>query len=240
MYPQATVEAVLVLRDAGMTRSWIARELDIPPRTVSRWLERPPRRVEAPRALAPEPYAYLLGLYLGDGHISTGARGKRYLTLSCDAAYPGIVESARAAMTAVVPGCGVWLVRHPVDRCVRVGSCSRWWPVLFPQHGAGRKHERPIVLAQWQRAITGMHPRELIRGLIASDGSRFVANQRVGERVYRYTRYAFSNRSAQILGIFCEHLDLLGVRWTQPNDFLIAIDRRSEVAKLDAFVGPKR
>jgi hypothetical protein len=111
---------------------------------------------------------------------------------------------------------------------------------VFPQHGPGRKHERPIVLAGWQRAITGMHPRELIRGLIDSDGSRFVANQRVGQRVYRYARYAFSNRSTHILEIFCEHLDLLGVRWTRPNEAMIAIDRRSEVAKLDEFVRPKR
>jgi hypothetical protein len=58
--------------------------------------------------------------------------------------------------------------------------------------------------------------------------------------VYRYARYAFSNRSADIIGIFCDHLDLLGIRWTRPNPAMIAIDRRTEVAKLDAFVGPKR
>jgi hypothetical protein len=56
----------------------------------------------------------------------------------------------------------------------------------------------------------------------------------------RYSRYSFSNRSDDIRGIFCEHLDLLGIGWTQPNAFQIAIDRRAEVAKLDAFVGPKR
>jgi hypothetical protein len=47
-------------------------------------------------------------------------------------------------------------------------------------------------------------------------------------------------RSEDIKGIFCTHLDQLGVRWTRPNRSDIAIDRRSEVAKLDAFVGPKR
>jgi len=240
VYSDATVEAVLALDDLGMTRSWIARELDIAPRTVSRWLTEPPRRCEPPRALEPEPYAYLLGLYLGDGHISSGPRGQRYLTLACDAAYPGIVEAARGAMTAVLPGTRVCLVRHPVDRSVRVVSCSRWWPVLFPQHGPGRKHARPIILTDWQRDITHQHPCELIRGLIASDGSRFIANQRVAGRVYRYARYSFSNRSAEILEIFCDHLDLLGIGWTQPKASDIAIDRRSEVAKLDAFVGPKR
>jgi len=111
--------------------------------------------------------------------------------------------------------------------------------VLFPQHGPGRKHERRIVMTRWQRDITAAHPRELLRGLIHSDGCRFVANQRVGRKTYRYTRYSFSNRSEDIKAIFCEHLDLLGIRWTRPNRCDIAIDRRSEVAKLDSFVGPK-
>ena len=46
--------------------------------------------------------------------------------------------------------------------------------------------------------------------------------------------------SDDIKAIFCEHLDLLGIGWTRPNASDIAIDRRPEVAKLDAFVGPKR
>ena len=48
------------------------------------------------------------------------------------------------------------------------------------------------------------------------------------------------NRSEDIKSIFCRHLDLLGIRWTRPNQKSIAIARRSEVAKLDAFVGRKR
>ena len=59
---------------------------------------------------------------------------------------------------------------------MRVISCSRWWPVLFPQHGSGAKHARHLSFAFWQRAITTVHARELVRGLLHSDGSRFVAN----------------------------------------------------------------
>jgi hypothetical protein len=50
----------------------------------------------------------------------------------------------------------------------------------------------------------------------------------------------FSNHSEDIKAIFCSNLDLLGIGWTRPNGSDIAIDRRSEVAKLDVFVGPKR
>jgi hypothetical protein len=57
--------------------------------------------------------------------------------------------------------------------------------------------------------------------------------------MYEDARYAFANRSEDIKRIFCDHLDLLGIRWTRPNERSIAIDRRAEVAKLDEFVGPK-
>ena len=62
---------------------------------------------------------------------------------------------------------------------------------------------------------------------------------RFGGKTYRYSRYSFSNRSDDIKSILCEHLDLLGIRWTRPNRWDIAIDRRGEVAKLDSFIGPK-
>jgi hypothetical protein len=53
-------------------------------------------------------------------------------------------------------------------------------------------------------------------------------------------RYGFSNRSNDIKAIFCEHLDLLGIAWTRPNDKDIAVATRAGVAALDEFVGPKR
>ena len=55
-----------------------------------------------------------------------------------------------------------------------------------------------------------------------------------------YPRYMFSIRSRQIHAIFTEHLDLLGIEWRWSNGHTISIARRGPVAKLDAFVGPKR
>jgi hypothetical protein len=88
--------------------------------------------------------------------------------------------------------------------------------------------------------ITREHPGALLRGLIHSDGSRFIATQVVHHRTYRYARYDFANRSEGIKAIFCEHLDLLGIPWTRLNDRGIQIARRTAVAALDAFIGPKR
>jgi hypothetical protein len=49
----------------------------------------------------------------------------------------------------------------------------------------------------------------------------------------------FTNVSTDILAIFTESLDLLGVHWTQTSARDIAISRRDDVAFLDSFVGPK-
>ena len=55
-------------------------------------------------------------------------------------------------------------------------DCASWqhWPCLFPQHGPGRKHHRSIVLDDWQNRIVGSDPRQLLRGLIHSDGCRTI------------------------------------------------------------------
>ena len=56
---------------------------------------------------------------------------------------------------------------------------------------------------------------------------------------YAYPRYFFSNLSADIRQIFCDHCELLGIRWTQSNPRNISISHRESVALLDTFVGPK-
>jgi hypothetical protein len=74
-----------------------------------------------------------------------------------------------------------------------------------------------------------------IRGLIDSDGCRVVAN----DRGVRSVRYHFSNRSDDIRALSCAALDDLGIPWTQPRWFEVAVYRKAAVARLDEFVGPK-
>ena len=54
-----------------------------------------------------------------------------------------------------------------------------------------------------------------------------------------YPRYQFSNRSEDILGIFCEACDTLGVERRRMNAVTISVAKRDSVARLDEFVGPK-
>jgi hypothetical protein len=50
----------------------------------------------------------------------------------------------------------------------------------------------------------------------------------------------FKNASKDILRIFTDALDLIGIHWTRPYDRVVSIARRGDVAFLDSFVGPKR
>ena len=56
---------------------------------------------------------------------------------------------------------------------------------------------------------------------------------------YEYVRYFFTNYSADIRRIFCDHCELLGIRWTQSSFKNISVAHRDSVAILDEFVGPK-
>lgn len=194
------------------------------------------------RPPSPAPYSYLLGLYLGDGCIGTSASHSPQLTLTLDAQYSKIIDAAAEAMQTSMPEANVGTCRGA--GMIKVYSSHPAWLEAFPQHGPGRKHTRVIELAGWQQALTHVYPQELVRGLIHSDGSR-VTNRfqtklpsgRVAE--YSYVRYFFTNYSADIRRIFCDHCDLLGIRWTQSSFKNISIANRESVTTLDSFIGPK-
>jgi hypothetical protein len=247
--PQAEVDTVRRLRSAGANASSISRETGVPRTTVRDWLRDPEyragsafrnnaRRLDV-RALPRPAYAYMLGLYLGDGHVLR-ARGCFQLRITLDSRYPDIIRCAAGALRILLPANVVAVRPVPGERCVIVSASSTLWPALLPQHGPGPKHLRRIELAPWQRTITGVEATALVRGLIHSDGCRYTATVRRRGRTYRYARYAFANRSDDIKRIFCAHLDHLGIGWTRPNEKDVAVARRADVARMDRFIGPKR
>ena len=188
-------------------------------------------------------YSHLLGLYLGDGHLAAWPRTYR-LVVTCDAAYPALVDACKQSVELTALPRRVRVEQDATRRCVRVVADSRRWPEAFPQHGPGRKHDRRIELADWQRAVVDRFPQEFLRGLLHSDGCRTVnrfktalPSGRVAE--YAYPRWFFSNRSADIRALFCEYCERLGIRWTQSNPRNISVSHRRSVALLDSFVPAK-
>jgi hypothetical protein len=236
----------------GLSRRRIARITGIPRTTVSHWLnDHPPAPARRyfmcgaskgpfPR-LVDQAYAYLLGLYLGDGCLlKTHRNGVLRLNITLDQRYPGIIEEATAATKLVMPTNKATATHHPVHRYVWVNSYSKHWPCLFPQHGPGMKHERTIELDVWQREICGRYPWRFLRGLIHSDGGRSMNRIKHPKRTYEYPRYQFSNRSDDIRDLFCEYCDRVGVEWRRMNRWNISVARRGSVALMDSHIGPKR
>ena len=245
MHPARAVDAALALAGTGATATDISRALGIPRPTVRGWLAGALPRSHRSRACGrcghehnfgelPPEYAYLLGLYLGDGCVSAHARGVYRLRVVLDARYPGIIETTAGAMRRVRQG--KVLVQPRPENCVEVSAYWRAWPCLFPQHGPGKKHHREIRLTEWQLALVNRAPEQLLRGLIQSDGCRF---QSTG-RNWSAPRYSFTNYSSDIRGIFCSACEKLGVRWTSAGRFTIYVSRKADVAILDSFIGPKR
>jgi len=196
------------------------------------------------RPLDRRAYAYLLGLYLGDGHIISKPK-QHHLSITMDDSYPGLIDAAEFAMRDVMPQSSV--NRRQRQGCTVVMSYTMHWVCLFPQHGPGKKHERLIALEPWQQEIVDAHPWELIRGLIHSDGCRVTnwTTRIVGgvPRRYEYPRYLFTNVSDEIRNLYCDTLDRVGIQWrvTRRGDkpYNISVARRASVALMDLHVGPK-
>jgi hypothetical protein len=245
------VDKVLALCRTGVATREISRLTGVPERTVAHWRRGDRRAVPAaPRPSAPCPhcdrrpldgsYAYLLGTYLGDGHISISQR-TACLWIYCAGAWPGIQEEVKRAIKTVIPSTSVSVVQR--TGCVAVKSFTKHWLCLFPQHGPGMKHTRPIVLERWQEELVAEHTGDFLRGLFHSDGCRMTNWTRrtvAGvERRYEYPRWFFTNRSADILGLCSASLDRLGIAHRFPRPDTISVARREAVAALDAAVGPK-
>ncbi len=239
---------------AGLSQAEVARQTGVPRGTVRTWITLGTDSVlvarrahehavhhgagdcELVRTVPESQYAYLLGLYLGDGCISLTHRpGVFRLRIALDERYVAIIAECQAAMARVLPN-KVGIVQNP--GCVTVGSYSRHWPCMFPQHAVGKKHLRPIALQPWQETIAlTRHPRLLLRGLIQSDGYRGM--NRIRGR-YSYPRYSFSNRSDDIRGIFLEACRRVGIAARPNGPWQVSVSRRDDVALMDTFVGPKR
>ncbi|MEX2554030.1 MAG: hypothetical protein WEB06_00165 [Actinomycetota bacterium] len=178
----------------------------------------------------------MLGQYLGDGYIARLRKGVFALRIFSFSGYPAIIAECVTAMNGVMPKNKVAVTPVPGARLVVIVSSSKHWPCLFPQHGPGKKHERPIRLTDWQQLIVEHHPEAFLKGLIHSDGCRYV--NRV--KHYEYPSYGFTNMSHDIVKAFTDACDQLAIKWRRSNFKNIAITQRQSVAVMDSFIGPKR
>lgn len=244
---------MLGLHAEGWNASHIARETSISRSTVRDWIAgKLPHgarhdldgcaRGAACLRSAPTfhtSYAYMLGMYLGDGCISSHHRDVYKLRVSLDSRYPELVFECRMRMPILCPDNSVGVIPMSGEaKGVVVQAYSKHWPCLFPQHGPGTKHTRIIDLEDWQQSIVDAEPELLLRGLIHSDGCRIQNNRGRGSR-WTGTRYMFWNLSPEIRTMFTDACAKLGIHWTAPSSCTISVARRADTARLDQVIGPK-
>ncbi len=116
MHPQATVDRARRLSQQGLIDREVSQITGVPLRTVRKWrtgTRRAPGKVRkgrepgcprcTERPLDEPAYAYLLGLYLGDGWLTLGSRDVFALNIACCDDWPGLLSAAKSAMSAVMP-----------------------------------------------------------------------------------------------------------------------------------------
>lgn len=251
MHPPEVKARALELVEQGINDCEISRRLGIPRPTIRDW-RRPtyvPRRETPlgtcprcwhptrPIRFTPHDYSELLAIYLGDGCISTHPRTQR-LRIALDQKYPQIIEDTAALMARCFP-------ENDVDQvqsigCVHLSVYSTHLACVFPQHGRGPKHDRPMVLEAWQREHLTVAPWPFVRGCIRTDGCAFI--NKTGP--YEYLSYGFSNKSKDIVDLFVEACGRVGV-FTRVNcsargQWDVRINRRESVALMLAHVGRKK
>lgn len=185
-------------------------------------------------------YAFILGFYLGDGCISNVRRTKK-LRLFNDKRYECINKYIEQCISIIFPS----------NKCGRVDNGGCWEIYVynnnlihyFPQHGKGKKHERLILLSDWQKEIIEKYPKDFIKGLIYSDGCIVYSG--------KYKRFEFSNRSVDIHSILDYALNLLDIKKTSTrrksphednecyNQYITTISRVEDVEHMTSFIPDK-
>jgi hypothetical protein len=210
------------LLDAGHNQCEVARQTGIPRGTIKDWAKRGfcPQNAGLGRHHIIDPalyvneneerrkaYSYILGEYLGDGCVRTINTTYR-LDIYNDKKYEGLNQLIQSQLRIVFPYNKVHRISHGAN-CWDIYAYSNNIPLLFPQMGKGKKHDRKIELTPWQLEIVDTYPNEFIKGLFYSDGCIYQSKYNEGRYCYRY--YNFLNRSKDIADYLSRALAQIGI-----------------------------
>lgn len=250
MYPLATVKIAKTLSDLGILDRENAAICGVSVAAIRHW-RRGSRRSgdqDAPRCprcygrqLDEIAYAYLLGLYLGDGHLTVSKNGVWALSISCCDGWPGS-----------------W--RKPAWPCPRSCPPPRYSPL--PERAAPRSRAHPSTGCACSRSMGqagntsaksswSRGRRRSWQSTLATSRAAFSTLTAAGRSTGSGGRsrtatggtstraISFVNHSADIHRLCGQALDRLEVLWRFSKPTTISVARRKSVARLDQFVGPK-
>lgn len=184
-------------------------------------------------------YSYLFGLYLGDGCLNSRKNIKYHnydIRIYQDSKYPILIQACANAMQKVI-GRKPSVVKRKQSNCYVISAAAKNLINIFPQHGPGKKSDRRIKIKNWQKNIIKLYPKQFIKGLIDSDGCRYLDNN--------YIRYSFINKSFDIIKIFEYYIKLCGVssiyiRQRKDGIYVALVHKKHDVQLLESFIGIKK
>ena len=184
-----------------------------------------------------ESYYYILGLYLGDGHIDKLPRTFR-LYIFCDIFQDKVRNDCIKALSYVFNNNKVGITKTK-KKMIKIGVHSKLLPYIFPQIGSGKKYTRDVSLNDWQ--IKYVEWKQLLIGLFHSDGSIYKDG--------KYVRFTFSNVSIDITDITKICLDNMKIHYTtylskgrylnQKDCIKVVVNDQNEMIKLYKIIGEK-
>lgn len=130
----------------------------------------PPALVTTKKRFFNRNLAYLVGAAIGDGNLSNPNGRAVRLRITCDIAYPNIVESISSALREVLPGNKIGIICRK-DNCVDVSCYSnKLEEMLGWQARGGSKYKQKISVPKWI-----LDDEEFsvlcLKGLFETDGS---------------------------------------------------------------------
>lgn len=253
-YTKEQIEEVLRLFEDGKSKMEISRMTGINRRTLTDWISpKYIRKTDNPRnSYQPitdfneyldteekrKAYAFILGVYLCDGHICTSKLLRApALRLTNDIKYIKNTQEWIDNISVLLPENSINKHRHSKCNANLITVYSRKLVDLFPQHGPGKKHQRKLELAEWQRTIINKYPSEFLRACFQSDGCIYTLKN--GGRYY-----SFSNMSEDIMDWFLSALSSIGInkqktRSVKSKIFIVQISKKSDVEILQSIIAYK-
>ena len=217
MIDKAIHEKILESQKAGVSIRKTALELGIDRETVRKYRDVPLEHstrlfssIESLNESCKTHYAYILGLYLGDGDISKFPRTFRLRLYFNSETNSRIIARSIVSLNNIFRKNRRSKYKQRTANCTEVSIYSNVLPTLFPQHGTGKKHSRDVSLKDNQQWLfDDQYAKILLAGLHDSDGCFYSEG--------KYDRFMFTNTSDDIIRIYKKILDMYNIHYTESS-----------------------